>query len=306
MTRDIAASVKARLLAQAKARDEEFELALVRYGCERLLYRLGESELRERFVLKGAALLTLWMQDPYRNTRDLDFLAFGPSDPATIKGALETICGVAVFEDGLTFDLDRLEISPIRDEDEYPGQRAVFTAYLGKARIRMQLDFGFGDVVEPGPEKAEFPAMLDDQPAPRLLACPRPVVVAEKFEAMIRLGRRNSRMRDFHDIWALSEAFGFDGAQLRLAIARCFERRGTAWAEELPDPLRETFYQDESLRLRWQYYLRAGGFRAAPPNWDKIGERVRSFLGPIRDHVVRRASFPMSWPASGPWEGTDG
>jgi hypothetical protein len=219
MSPDIAASIKARLLNRARTQGSELELVLVRYACERFLYRLGASAARERCVLKGAGLLTLWMDEPYRATRDVDLLAFGSSDDAGIREVMETICAVPCPEDGLRFDLDSLDISPIRTEEEYQGRRAVLRAFLGKARIRIQVDYGFGDAVTPGPEDAEYPTLLDGLPNPRIRTYPRVVTVAEKFQAMVDLGRRNSRMKDFHDVWALSSKFAFDGTALREAVS---------------------------------------------------------------------------------------
>ena len=303
MSPDIAASIKARLLAKAKARQEEFELFLVRYACERFLYRLGASELRTAHVLKGAGLLTTWMDDPYRATRDLDFLAYGASDAASVRGVMDTICSVLCPEDGLHFDLESLVITPIRAEQEHSGQRAVVQAYLGKARIRLQVDFGFGDAITPGPEEIEYPTLLDGLPAPRLRSYPRVVTVAEKFEAMIQLGRRNSRMKDFHDVWALSEKFSFEGANLREAVAKCFERRRRTWTSEVPDAFRPGFYSDSNLQERWKSYLRAGGFQKPPPgDFQEIGEKVQGFLRPVRDSIVEETGFEMFWPAGGPWQ----
>jgi predicted nucleotidyltransferase component of viral defense system len=300
---DVAASIKARLLNKARARGEEFELFLVRYACERFLYRLGASEFRDRCILKGAGLLTLWMDDPYRATRDLDFLAIGSNDEASIRAVIETICAVACPEDGLIFDLNSLDLSPIRAEDEYQGQRVVMRTYLGKARIRLQIDFGFGDAVTPGPEDAEYPRLLDSLPAPWLRTYPQVVTVAEKFEAMVHLGLRNSRMKDFHDIWALSSAFAFGGPLLREAVGACFERRGTVWTRESPDVLGPAFYADGNLQARWSAYTRGGVFRTPPPAaFESIGERVRAFLGPVRDSIVGGASFEMHWGAGGPWK----
>lgn len=302
MSPDVAASIKARLLNKARERGEEFELFLVRYACERFLFRLGASELRERFILKGAGLLTLWLDDPYRATRDVDFLAFGPSDGATIRTVMETICAVACPDDGLRFDLDGLDLSPIRAEEEYAGQRVVMAAYLGKSRIRLQIDFGFGDAVTPGPEDAEYPTLLDSLPAPRLRTYPRVATVAEKFQAMVQLGRRNSRMKDFHDIWALSSEFAFDGSDLRDAVVACFERRTTAWTSETPDALGSAIYSDTMFQERWGNYVRAGAFRVSPPtDFAPIGDRIRTFLGPVRDSIVAGDSFEKQWDAGGPW-----
>lgn len=251
MSPDIAASIKARLLNKAKEKGEEFELFLVRYACERFLYRLGASELKSRCILKGAGLLALWMEDPYRATRDIDLLASGANDEANVRAAMETICNVPCPEDGLAFNLDSLAISPIRAEEKYPGQRAVLPARLGTARIRLQVDFGFGDAVTPYPEESPLPTLTGGVPTPRLRVYPLVASVAEKFEIMVHLGRRNSRMKDFHDIWALSDTFAFEGPTLRDAISRCFERRGTRWTAELPDALGPAFYSDADVRSRW-------------------------------------------------------
>src|SRR5438093_13566938 len=184
MSPDIAASVKARLLALAKAQREEFERTLVRYTGERLLYRLGVSPARERCILKGASLLTVWMPDPYRATRDVDVLSFGSPDDTAIRALVEEICSVPCSEDGLRFDPSGLVVEEIRGPEEYPGKRARFLALLGTARIHVQVDFGFGDALVAGPEEIEYPTMLNSLPAPRLRAYPREASVAEKFEAM--------------------------------------------------------------------------------------------------------------------------
>jgi len=302
MSPDIAASVRARLLRRAKESGESFELYLVRYACERFLYRLGVSPLAGRCVLKGAGLLAVWMQDPYRATRDVDLLASGASDEAAIREAVETICRVPCPEDGVVFGLERLAISPIRPEQMYSGQRAVFTATLGTARIRMQVDFGFGDAVAPSPEESELPTLIEGVPAPRLRVYPREASIAEKFEAMVTLGRRNSRMKDFHDVWALAQAFAFEGRALQRAVAHCFERRETPWTPELPDVLGVGFYDDGDVQSRWEAYLRAGDFRHSPPGaFHVVGERIRSFLGPVREAILADAPFEGSWPAGGPW-----
>jgi predicted nucleotidyltransferase component of viral defense system len=307
MSPNVPASIKARLLNQARKTGEELELYLVRYACERFLYRLGASPLRDRYVLKGAALLALWVDDPYRATRDLDLLAFGASDAASIREVVETICGRECAEDGLTFDATSVEVTPIRAEDKYPGQRAVLWAYLGKARIRLQVDFGFGEGISPSAEDSEYPTMLAGLPAPRLRTYPQVVTLAEKLDAMVQLGRRNSRMKDFHDVWALSTEFAFDGRSLRHAIVDCFARRGTPWTPEAPEALGSAFYRDDDLQARWGAYLRAGAFRAPPPaRFESIGERVRSFLGPVRESIVADEPFELEWRAGGPWRQSAG
>lgn len=303
MSPNVPASIHARLLNKAKQKGGDFNVFLVRYVCERFLYRLGASALRDRLVLKGAGLLSVWMDDPYRATRDIDLLAFGANDEATMRKAVEAICAVPCPADGLRFDLASLEITPIRAHEEYVGQRAILWAYLGKAKIRVQIDVGFGDAVQPAPQEEHYPTLLDGLPAPRLRAYPRAVSVAEKFEAMVNLGRRNSRMKDFHDIWALSSEFSFEGPALRTAVSACFERRGRIWTPEAPDALRPAFYSDDNLRRQWAAYLRAGAFRTPPPeNFEPVGERVAALLGPVRESILAGDPFEMHWDAGGPWQ----
>ncbi len=206
MTRDIAASVRARLLNQVRGTGEEFELTLTRFASERFLYRLGVSAARDRCLLKGASLLSVWLADPYRATRDVDLLASGAADDGAIRRLVAEVCAVPCPDDGLLFDLSDLTIQTIRPEDEYSGKRARFRALLGSARIAVQVDIGIGDAVAVEPEEIAYPTLLPELPAARLRAYPREQTIAEKFEAMVQLGVRNSRMKDFHDIWALAGA----------------------------------------------------------------------------------------------------
>ena len=303
MSPDIAASVKQRLLNQAKEQKEEFERTLTRFAAERLLFRLGASEARNRCILKGASLLAVWLPNPYRATRDIDVLASGPTDDAAIRTLIEQICAVPCPEDGLRFDLSELILEPIRAAEEYSGKRARFLAWLGNARIRVQLDLGFGDALAAQPEEIEYPTMLKALPAPRLRAYPRETTVAEKFEAMVKLDTRNSRMKDFHDLWALAGAFAFDGERLREAVVACFERRGSPWTNEAPRALTPSFYRTTEIETRWRNYLTAGSVIATPPaQFEIIGERILRFLGPVRDGIVAAEPFARTWQPGGPWQ----
>lgn len=302
MSPDVAASVKARLLTKARSEQEEFERTLTRFAAERLLYRLGASTARERCILKGASLLTAWVPDPYRATRDIDVLAAGPTDDAAIRTLVEEICAVTCPEDGLRFDVSRMTLEPIRPEEEYSGRRARFLAYLGSARISVQIDFGSGDALATSPDEIAYPTILSDLPSPHVRAYPREATVAEKVEAMVKLDRRNSRMKDFHDVWALSTRFAFDGRRLRRSIAACFERRGTPWTSELPRCLTSAFYQDADVQARWRSYLAAGAVLVAPPaQFERIGERVIAFVTPVRDSVMEGQMFDSAWAPGGPW-----
>lgn len=146
---NMAASVRSRLTTLAHARGEQTEYLLTRYALERLLYRLGQSAHAGEFILKGALLFTLWEGHPHRATRDLDLLGFGPSEADRIAQVFRDLCAIATEDDGLAFLADTVRVRPIREEREYGGMRVQLLAALGSARLRMQVDVGFGDVVTP-------------------------------------------------------------------------------------------------------------------------------------------------------------
>ncbi|HLG16232.1 MAG TPA: nucleotidyl transferase AbiEii/AbiGii toxin family protein [Blastocatellia bacterium] len=208
--KNLAASVRQRLQNLAKARGDEFQFLLSEYAIERLLYRIGRSKHSDRFVLKGAKLFTLWSDQPHRATWDLDLLGRGEHSVANLERTLGDICATTMEEDGLEFDLASIRGEEIRVDQEYQGVRLTMTAHLARARIPVQVDIGFGDIVTPAPTMQTYPALLDF-PAPEIMTYMRETVVAEKFEAMVSLGRDNSRMKDFFDIHVLSLKFDFSG-----------------------------------------------------------------------------------------------
>ncbi|TIM64614.1 MAG: nucleotidyl transferase AbiEii/AbiGii toxin family protein, partial [Mesorhizobium sp.] len=205
--KNIGASVRARLLQLAKASGQSFDLVLTRFALERLLFRLAQSQHAERFILKGAMLMMSWFDDPHRGTRDLDLLGFGDSEPEPMLATFREILALDAA-DGVEFDVQSLRIDRIREELEYGGLRLRATASISGARIAVTIDIGFGDATEPGAEMLDYPSMLEF-PATRLRAYARETVIAEKFQAMVALGRANSRMKDFYDIWILSRSFDF-------------------------------------------------------------------------------------------------
>ncbi len=211
---NLGASVRAKLLNQARASGQPFDLILVRFALERLLYRLSISGHAERFVLKGAMLLTTWFDDPARPTRDLDLLGFGDPDPDAMQATFHDILSIEV-DDGILFNADALRVDRIREALDYGGVRLRAVADVGGARVPVAIDVGFGDALEPGAELLEYPTLLD-QPAPKLRAYARETVIAEKFQAMVALGRANSRMKDFYDIWLLATTFAFEDVSFRM------------------------------------------------------------------------------------------
>jgi hypothetical protein len=272
---DRAASVRARLLMLAKSRGEDFNLILNRYATERWLYRLSISEDRDQLWLKGAMLFDLWMRVPHRPTRDADFLGFGPIDPAALERLVLRVSAVA-SEDGMEFERGSLSIEEIREEARYGGLRARIVGGLGRARCSLQLDFGYGDAVTPGPEDIELPTLLEDLPAPRLKGYPRATVAAEKLEAIAHLGMANTRMKDYFDLYALAREGAIDPDELGRAIMATFERRRTPLPDDVPVGLTSAFALDESRQRLWRAFL--GRNRLSAPQLNDVVEALANFV----------------------------
>lgn len=221
---DLAASVRQRLLNKARETGRPFNELLQYFAMERFLYRLSRSVHADKFVLKGALMLAAWQAPVTRPTMDIDLLGITDNGVDAIVTVVEDICRQEVGPDGLLFDASSVEAERIVEDADYAGVRVRFRGTLGTARITMQLDIGFGDVVVPKPEVVHYPAILDF-PAPCLRGYSRESAVAEKFEAMVKLGVLNSRVKDFFDIWLLSRQFDFDGTIMAQALTETFVTR---------------------------------------------------------------------------------
>ena len=294
------ASIQQRLINGARARGEDANFALQRYAAERFLYRLGESAHREHFVLKGATLFALWGGSLYRPTRDLDFTGYGSSEPNAVLDRFREICAVVVVEDGVVFEAATLRTEPIREETDYGGVRFLFEARLGAARVQMQVDVGFGNAIEPPAEDVEYPRLMD-APSPNVRAYPQEAVVAEKFHAMVVLGERNTRLKDFYDLHVLARNFPFDGDRIARAIKATFARRRTPIEVSLPVALAPRFFTDGQRGQQWRAYLTRNSLPGALADFGAVGELLQSFLQPVWSALAANEDFLGLWPQSGPW-----
>ncbi len=292
-------SVDLRTLAKEKG--EDLQLLMIRYGMERLLYRLGRSEHRDRFVLKGAMLFMLWRNRPHRPTYDIDFLGFGDGNEAGIKKIFQDICRMPVEDDGLIWMSDSVRILTIRKEMEYGGIRVKLFGKLARARIPIQVDIGFGDAVAPDAKETEFPTLLGD-PAPRLRAYPKEAVVAEKYQALVSLALPNTRMKDFYDMWIIAREFDFDGMVFSHAIRNTFSRRRTPLPERKPAGLSARFYEDARKNDQWRNFLRKRNLAVAPPPLADVCRFLDTFLSPPTQALARGEEFSAKWKAGGPWK----
>jgi hypothetical protein len=298
--RNLAASVAARLLDRARKAGDDYQTLLTSYCLERFLHRLGRSDRRDRFVLKGAMLLRLWSDRPYRATLDLDLLRRGDGGHDAIRDDLLAIVATPVEPDAVEFDGQGIRIEAIRVEDEYAGTRAKLPAHCGKARLVLQIDMGTGDAVWPAPLACTYPTLLDF-PAPELLAYPREAVVAEKFEAMVVLGDRNSRIKDFFDLHHLASRFGFDRTTLAEAVRRTFERRRTPIPQESPIALTREYWENPSRPAQVRAFARRAGIELQAGFADECARMLDAFLSPVMEDARSASAVTGRWEPGGPW-----
>ena len=300
---NLVASVHQRLMNLSKKRGEDFNLILTRYGLERLLYRLAQSRHASDFVLKGAMLFAVWTEKAHRTTRDLDLLLYRDQSGEHLATLIRDICQVEVLQDGLTFDSSTIRVEEIRENREYQGQRVQLFAYLGNARIKIQIDVAFGDVISPHAEEIEYPTMLDF-PSPHIRAYPKDSVVSEKLEAMVTLGMPNSRMKDFYDIWVISKIFKFEGSTLARAIKETFERRKTPIPETIPPALSKEFGADRDKMTQWVAFLKRSGLAEQETDLTCVISELRTFLIPPMVAAGIGEPLHQLWPQGGSWSPT--
>ncbi|MEW6290776.1 MAG: nucleotidyl transferase AbiEii/AbiGii toxin family protein [Thermodesulfobacteriota bacterium] len=298
--KNIGASVRQRLLNKARHDNRPFNELLQYFAIERFLFRLSQSPHAEKFILKGALMLRAWQAPLFRPTMDIDMLGRNTrNEVEKIIEQIREICQVSVEpEDGLQFDTGNIAGERITEDADYEGVRVRFTARLETARIPMQIDIGFGDVVVPGPQVAILPAILDFPP-PQLIGYSLESAIAEKFEAMVKLGELNSRMKDFYDIWLLSRQFDFMGERLKDAMSETLKNRGTNLPSEI------VAFSNSFLSMKsgqWQAFHRRLGQENIPADFAEIIRQVKIFLYPIVESIRSGMATPSSWEAPGPWE----
>ena len=295
--RNVSASVRQRLLNRARSERRRFTELLQYFAMERLLYRLSKSIHAGRFVLKGALLLRVWSETQSRATMDIDLLGDTRSEESVIRAHIRDVLTVDVPDDGLVFDPDSIQTELITEGADYVGVRIRFLGALDTARIHMQIDIGFGDVVYPPPVESDLPIILDF-PAPRLLCYSRESSISEKFEAMVKLGMLNSRMKDFYDIRLLAQEFDFDGYSLITAVRLTFERRGTTLPSEI-DAFTQSFI--DAKQLQWSAFRKRLNQDSVPSSFGPVVTSVREFLSPVVAALSSGKASPGNWTAPGPW-----
>jgi predicted nucleotidyltransferase component of viral defense system len=294
--KDIAASVRARLLNIARGAGRNFDAVLLQYFQERFLYRLSISPFKKQFILKGALVFLTDSMSRFRPTKDIDLA--GRFHTANLK---KIMCDILVIpcEDGVQFNVDQIAIEDIAVESEYQGFRVKVPVQLGVARKKLQIDIGFGDVVYPKPVIREFPGLLD-LPTPRILIYPKETIIAEKFEAIIRFNRLTSRMKDFYDILLLAQSNDFQSDVLRTAITKTFKNRNTN-LKTRNIIFQQAFKEDKLKQHQWRSFLTRNSI-AFDKNFSEAVQLLEAFIEPMLNDVeitINKVWQSQSWSWSG-------
>lgn len=298
--KNLPASVKARLQNKAKETNRPFSEILQYYGMERFLYRFSCSEYVDKFILKGALMFTVWQIPERRATLDIDFLAYYDHQIASIEKVMKKVCELKVEPDGLVFDAETVKGQLIKENADYEGVRIKFIGFLERSRIPMQIDVGFGDVIYPRPIVIDYPAILDFS-KPHLRGYPAESVVSEKFEAMVKLGLLNSRMKDFYDLWLMMHQFNFNGSHLVEALRKTFKRRKTPIPRDRPFFAEEIYDERSDRQTLWRAFLKKGDIKLAPERLSDTAREIEGFLTEPLDAIKNDDKFNKAWKILGSW-----
>jgi predicted nucleotidyltransferase component of viral defense system len=283
---NIAASVRARLANIARKENIAFQVIIVRYLHERLLYRLSRSRFADRFFLKGGNFIYAIGGLTVRPTKDIDFLGHAIPDEADEIGEMFAEIAATDFNDGVWYDVKNIHLEQITEQNRYNGIRMVFPAGFDTIKTTIQIDIGFGDHITPKAVKLQYPVLLADMPAPDLLAYTTETVIAEKFQAMIALAGLNSRMKDFYDVYLLLSSGNNDLAVLKEAISATFENRDTRHVQDhilfTPD-----FATDNTRNRMWQAFLKKIGQPEMVP-FTQVMRTIAGILEPIWESLNNR------------------
>lgn len=296
--RNIVASVLARLRENAKSTGAPFQQVLQQYAIERFLYRVSKSKHAHGVVLKGALLLKTIGIPRARPTMDIDMLRKGKADQASLTALVKDCATLDVEADGLTFLADSVVAEGITKDSEYKGTRILMDARMDKVRLRIQIDFGVGDVMVPGPRMIEYPAFLASDTI-QLLAYPIESAIAEKLQAMVALGNANSPMKDFYDVWACSNHLDFETDSLLNAISATFTNRQTPVPADEFEALTATFV--EQHQVQWNAFVKKIGEERLADSLGEIIDEIRAFAVPAFSSISRGERLARKWRAGTGW-----
>lgn len=295
------ASLLQKLRNHAKATGDDVALVLIRYINERFLYRLSLSPDRDRFILRGATLFTLWNPEPHRATRDLDLMASGETSPEAIRQMIATVCGIPVDPDGVSFMPETMRLETRTEGRAYQGFHLEIAVTLGTARPRLEIDIAVGEAIVPSPLEIELPVLLS-MPSPRLRAYQKETTVAEKCEALVSLGLPNTRMKDFYDLWYLCRTFTFSGTLLADSLQATFTRRNMPFpGHGLPTALTAEFADDALKNRQWNAFVGKSRLTTQVPGLSTVIACLREFLQPPMEALAENKQFARHWSPDAKW-----
>ena len=253
MVKNVVESVRNRLLNLSRKSGEDFQQLLKRYIYERFLFRLSTSKFSHQFILKGGTLLSVWFENPYRSTEDIDFEWFGEPYNDHIKSVLQEIMAKE-YNDGLRFDLESLQPLPEQFKVELDTKeifRYSATVFLGTARTKFSIDIAQGGIIDPPAYSVEFPTILSSEQF-KLLVLPKEIAIAEKFHAMCVHTESPSRIKDLYDVWHLIKQNDLDETVVANSMQIVFKNRNnTPLPTDIPTILSETFANSERGKNLW-------------------------------------------------------
>ena len=293
--KNIAKSIKQKLLNKSKKENRRFNDILLYYGIERFLYRLSISRHKHSLFLKGGLMFLVWQVPGPRPTRDIDFLGQTNNSLENLSEICKEICESACDEDGIQWLTETINATFIQNQKTYGGVRITFRGKLDTAVIPMQVDVGFADVIFPKPVKLGYPTLLD-MPMPQLLGYTPESVIAEKIHTALDLGELNSRMKDYFDVWFLSQQFDFDGKKLYEAITNTFLVRNLNPEDiETETVFSENFSRDQNKIAQWKGFLSQNRLEFAPELLDEVISVIGIFILPIIKSIQSGEKFTGHW-----------
>jgi predicted nucleotidyltransferase component of viral defense system len=273
--KNLPASIHQKLLNIARKENRPMNELLQYYAIERFLFRLGSSKYRPHFILKGGQMLKVWNAPLARPTIDIDLLGKVNNSIKNLENIVKEFCLIEL-DDGIIFDLSSIKGETIRKNAEYQGVRINLKCFLGKIRLHLQIDFGFGDTVFPYPIEIELPELLD-LGKPSLFGYTPESLIAEKFHAMVNLDMTNTRMKDFYDIWLISKNLKIDSQILEQAIIQTFKTRETTIPLTTPIALKSFFFNNPEKQAQWQAFLRKNRIDLKI-KLEEVAKEIESFL----------------------------
>lgn len=296
--KNVVASVLGKLRNSLKSGGVPFQHVLQQYAMERFLYRVSKSQHAQGVLLKGALLLRTIGIPSTRPTMDIDMLRKGKADRASLVALVKDCATLKVEPDGITFLADSVVAEKITKDSEYKGTRILMDARMDNVRLKIQVDFGVGDVIMPGPRMIQYPVLLGGDTI-QLLAYPVESAIAEKLQAMVALGGANSRMKDFYDLWIFSKHLDFNADTLLKAIDATFKNRDTPVPGEEFEALTANFAAGH--RVQRNAFARKMGENDLIDAFDKIIEDLKVFVVPALRSLARGEKLAQHWKAGNGW-----